>query len=112
MTRVVTDGTDGCCDVLVVGAGIAGTQAALAAAQSGARVALASAGSTFSGSSFFAGTWGLGLIAPDGENDVDDLADAICEVGRGVADPALARVLASGAGPAVARLQALGCELQ
>ena len=49
MTRVVTDGTDGCCDVLVVGAGIAGTQAALAAAQSGARVALASAGSTFFG---------------------------------------------------------------
>ena len=112
MTRVVTNGTDGRCDVLVVGAGIAGTQAALAAAQSGARVALASAGSTFSGSSFFAGTWGLGLIAPDGENDVDDLADAICEVGRGVADPALARVLAAGAGPAVARLQALGCELQ
>lgn len=112
MTRVVTNGTDGRCDVLVVGAGIAGTQAALAAAQSGARVALASAGGTFSGSSFFAGTWGLGLIAPDGENDVDDLADAICEVGRGVADPALARVLAAGAEPAVARLQALGCELQ
>ena len=112
MTRVVTNGTNGRCDVLVVGAGIAGTQAALAAAQSGARVALASAGGTFSGSSFFAGTWGLGLIAPDGENDVDDLADAICEIGRGVADPALARVLAAGAGPAVARLQALGCELQ
>ena len=74
MTRVVTNGTDGRCDVLVVGAGIAGTQAALAAAQSGARVALASAGGTFSGSSFFAGTWGLRLIAPDGENDVDDLA--------------------------------------
>ena len=112
MTRVVTNGADGRCDVLVVGAGIAGTQAALAAAQAGVRVALASAGGTFSGSSFFAGTWGLGLIAPDGENDVDDLADAICEVGRGVADPALARVLAAGAGPAVARLQALGCELQ
>lgn len=112
MTRVVTNGTDSRCDVLVVGSGIAGTQAALAAAQSGAHVALASAGSTFSGSSFFAGTWGLGLIAPDGENDVDDLADAICEVGRGVADPALARVLAAGAGPAVARLQDLGCELQ
>lgn len=112
MTRVVTNGTDGRCDVLVVGAGIAGTQAALAAAQTGARVALASAGGTFSGSSFFAGTWGLGLIVPDGKNDVDDLVDAICEVGRGVADPALARVLATGAGPAVARLQALGCELQ
>lgn len=112
MTGVVTNQTDGCYDVLVVGAGIAGTQAALAAAQAGARVALASAGKTFSGSSFFPGTWGLGLIAPDGEDDVDDLACAICEVGRGVADPELARVLAAGAMPAVERLEALGCELQ
>ena len=43
-------------DVLVIGAGIAGTTAALAAAEWGARVALASAGTTFSGSSFFPGT--------------------------------------------------------
>ena len=98
-------------DVLVIGAGIAGTTAALAAAGTGARVALASAGATFSGSSFFAGTWGLGLIGPDGADDVDDLVDAICEVGRGVADPTLTRILAEGATPAIARLDALGCEL-
>ncbi len=99
-------------DVLVIGAGIAGTTTALAAAETGARVGLASAGATFSGSSFFAGTWGLGLIGPDGAGDVDNLVGAICEVGRGVADPALARVLAEGAGPAVRRLEALGCELR
>ena len=53
-------------DVLVVGAGIAGCEAALAAAASGASVGLASAGATFSGSSFFPGTWGLGLVGPTG----------------------------------------------
>ena len=100
------------CDVLVVGAGLAGCEAALAAAGEGARVALASAGPTFSGSSFFGGTWGLGLVGPDGEKDVDDLVDAICEVGRGVAVPPLARVLAEGVGAAVARLEARGVELR
>ena len=98
-------------DVLVVGAGIAGCEAALAAAASGARVALASAGQTFSGSSFFPGTWGLGLVGPDGEKDEDDLVDAICEVGRGVAVPELARALVRGIDPAVGRLEARGVEL-
>lgn len=98
-------------DVLVVGAGIAGCEAALAAAGRGARVALASAGPTFSGSSFFGGTWGLGLVGPDGEKDEDDLVGAICEVGRGVAVPELARALVRGIAPAVGRLEARGVEL-
>ncbi|MBM6774885.1 FAD-binding protein [Olsenella profusa] len=99
-------------DVLVVGAGVAGCEAALAAAGSGARVAVASAGGTFSGSSFFPGTWGLGLVGPRDEHDVDDLVDAICAVGRGVASPALARALVEGVPAAVARLGARGVELR
>lgn len=98
-------------DVLVVGAGIAGCEAALAAAASGARVALASAGQTFSGSSFFPGTWGLGLVGPDGEKDEDDLVGAILEVGRGVALPGLARALVRGVQPAIERLQGRGVGL-
>lgn len=98
-------------DVLVVGAGIAGCEAALAAAASGASVGLASAGATFSGSSFFPGTWGLGLVGPDGEKDEDDLVGAILEVGRGMALPGLARALARGVGPAVARLGQRGVRL-
>ena len=57
------------CDVLIVGSGIAGLQAADAASEKGARVILISQGELFSGASFYPGTWGFGLIAPDGEND-------------------------------------------
>lgn len=100
------------CDVLVVGAGIAGVEAAIAAAQSGARVALASLGATFSGSSFFAGTWGLGLVGPRDDADANDLVDAICEVGRGMAVRPLAQTLVQGIPDAMARLEDRGVELQ
>lgn len=102
----------GAFDVLVVGAGIAGTTAALAAAGAGARVGLASSGATFSGSSFFSGTWGLGLVGPRDEGDADDLVRSICEVGRGVALPALARRLVAGIPAAVDALEARGVELR
>ena len=99
-------------DVLVVGSGIAGCEAALAAAGAGAHVALASAGATFSGSSFFPGTWGLGLVGPADEGDEDDFVRAILEVGRGTALPGLVRGLVSGIAPAVARLEARGVRLR
>ena len=99
-------------DVLVVGAGIAGCEAALAAAGAGARVALASAGETFSGSSFFPGTWGLGLVGPAGEKDEGDFATTILEVGRGVALPGLVHALVAGIAPAVARIEARGVRLR
>ena len=98
-------------DVIVIGAGIAGCEATLAAAESGARVALASAGETFSGSSFFPGTWGLGLVGPKGEKDEGDFVNTILEVGRGMAVPELVRALVRGVRPAVERLEARGIEL-
>lgn len=103
---------EGGCDVLVVGGGIAGTQAAVAAAKAGARVTLASAGPIFSGSSFAGSTWGLGLVGPDGPDDVDDLAQAICDMGSGMADPTLARALAEGVPAAVAQLESQGVVLR
>lgn len=100
------------CDVLVIGAGLAGTTAALAAAQRGSRVALASSGPTFSGSSNFGGTWGLGLVGPRDAGDVDDLVASVLSVGRAMADPVLARVLVEGVPAAVAELEARGVELR
>lgn len=92
-------------DVLVIGTGIAGLSAAVSAAQAGGRVALASAGKLFSGSSFYPGTWGLGIIAPVDDADAADLADTIKRVGCGVAVPSLVDAFAHGIRPALAWLQ-------
>lgn len=100
------------CDVLVVGAGIAGLTAAVAAARAGAQVVVASAGPLFSGASFFPGTWGLGCIAPEDDADAEDLIATILNVGGGVADPALVRTLVEGIRPALAWLERdMGVEL-
>lgn len=49
-----------------------------------------------SGSSFFLGTWGLGLIGPVNEDDEQDLIDTILAVGGGVADPELVQAVVHG----------------
>ncbi|MFR2333615.1 MAG: FAD-dependent oxidoreductase, partial [Flavonifractor plautii] len=81
------------CDVLVLGSGIAGISAALTAAESGASVILVCKGRLFSGSSFYPGTWGLGLVGPADEADEADLISTIEDVGCGMADDALVRAL-------------------
>ena len=100
-------------DVLVIGSGIAGLCAAIEAARAGATVTVASAGKTMSGSSFFPGTWGLGLIGPVDEDDEQDLIYTIQAVGGGVADPELVQTFVRGIPQAIQWLeQDLGVELQ
>ena len=100
-------------DVLVIGSGIAGLCAAIEAARTGATVTIASAGKTMSGSSFFPGTWGLGLIGPVDEGDEQDLIDTIQAVGGGVADPTLLQTFVHGIPQAIDWLeQDLGVQLQ
>ena len=65
-------------DILVLGSGIAGVTSAIFAASKGMSVIMASSAQTFSGSSFYPGTWGLGLIGPEDEEDIDNLI----EIGR------------------------------
>lgn len=100
-------------DVLVIGSGIAGLCAAIEAARAGVTVTVASAGKTMSGSSFFPGTWGLGLIGPVNEDDEQDLIDTIQTVGGGVADPELVQTFVRGIPQAITWLERdLGVELQ
>ena len=100
-------------DVLVIGSGIAGLCAGIEAARAGATVTVASAGKTMSGSSFFPGTWGLGLIGPVDEDDEQDLIYTIQAVGGGVADPELVQTFVRGIPQAIQWLeQDLGVELQ
>lgn len=96
-------------DVLVVGSGIAGLSAAREAAASGCRTAILSAGALFSGSSFYPGTWGFGLVGPADEADVPDFEETILRVGCGMAKPDLVHAFVSGINPAIAHLEALGC---
>lgn len=100
-------------DVLVIGSGIAGLCAAIEAARAGATVTVASAGKTMSGSSFFPGTWGLGLIGPADAEDEQDLISTIQAVGGGVADPELVQTFVHGIPQAIHWLEEdLGVELQ
>lgn len=100
-------------DVLVIGSGIAGLCAGIEAAHAGATVTVASAGKTMSGSSFFTGTWGLGLIGPVDKDDEQDLIDTIQAVGGGVADPELVQTFVHGIPQAIHWLEEdLGVELQ
>lgn len=100
-------------DVLVIGSGIAGLCAGIEAARAGATVTVASAGKTMSGSSFFPGTWGLGLIGPVDAKDEQDLIDTIQAVGGGVADPELVQTFVHDIPQAIQWLeQDLGVELQ
>ncbi|MCI8539077.1 MAG: FAD-binding protein [Oscillospiraceae bacterium] len=100
------------CDVLVIGAGIAGIRAAISAAGAGRRVLLACRGNIFSGSSFYPGTWGLGLIGPESEADEADLIESILDVGRGMADRELVTSFVRGITPAVQELTAMGVRLK
>ena len=100
-------------DVLVIGSGIAGLCAGIEAARAGATVTVASAGKTMSGSSYFPGTWGLGLIGPTDEADEQDLIDTIQTVGGGVADPEIVQTFVHGIPKAIQWLEEdLGVELQ
>ena len=100
-------------DVLVIGSGIAGLCAGIKAAHAGATVTVASAGKTMSGSSFFPGTWGLGLIGPVDAKDEQDLINTIQAVGGGFADPELVQTFVHGIPQAIHWLEEdLGVELQ
>lgn len=99
-------------DVLVIGAGFAGVTAAIHAAHTGVQVMLTSAGPTFSGSSFFPGTWGFGLIAPENSADMDDLKATVLRVGMGMADEPLVDTLVAGIHKGIREMEGYGLALR
>lgn len=100
------------CQVLVVGSGIAGISAALSAAEAGCSVILACKGNLFSGSSFYPGTWGLGLIGPADEADESDLIQSICRIGCGIPDPEMVTAFVRGIPGAISRVREMGVRLR
>ncbi|EGT3616186.1 FAD-binding protein [Clostridium perfringens] len=100
------------CDVFVMGAGIAGIMAAIQASNNGQRVILASSANIFSGSSFYPGTWGLGLIGPENESDEEDLANTIKEVGCNVIDKELVEIFVKNINPSIESLKEMNVKLK
>lgn len=100
------------CDVFVIGAGIAGIMAAISAAEKGANVIIASSSKMFSGSSFYPGTWGLGLIGPVDKSDEDDLINTIKTVGCEVIDYELVKTFVSKINPTLEKIKGMGIKLK
>ncbi|EPB8165066.1 FAD-binding protein [Clostridium perfringens] len=100
------------CDVFVMGAGIAGIMAAIEASNNGQKVIISSSSNIFSGSSFYPGTWGLGLIGPEDRNDEEDLAKTIKEVGCNVVDHELVETFVKNINPSIDLLKEMGVKLK
>ena len=99
-------------DVLVMGAGLAGIMSAISAAEAGADVCIVSSRKICSGSSFYPGTWGLGLIGPESREDEEDLVKTILKVGEGMADPELVRTLVANISGRISGLKEMGVVLK
>ena len=95
-----------------MGAGIAGIIAAIEASNNGQKVIISSSSNIFSGSSFYPGTWGLGLIGPEDENDEEDLAKTIKEVGCNVVDEELVETFVKNINPSIDLLKEMGLSLK
>jgi len=98
-------------DVLVIGSGIAGLSAALYSAMGGVKVTLATAVHLFSGSTFFPGTWGFGLVGPESEEDEEEFMKTILSLGKGVALPSLVRTFVEKVNGSVDELEDMGLTL-
>src|SRR5436305_3689309 len=93
-------------DVLVLGGGLAGLYAALAAAGRGAHVVLATKGSLQASNSYMA-QGGVAAAVCAGDAFADHAADTIV-AGRGLCDPAAVEVLVENGPERIADLERLG----
>ncbi|MDD3340318.1 MAG: FAD-binding protein [Lachnospiraceae bacterium] len=108
---MVTMKQDTNCDVYVAGAGIAGLMAAISAAECHKKVMLSSSSQIFSGSSFYPGTWGLGVVSPENEADEEDMVQTILRVGCGMAQERMVRTFVEHMRPTIAWLKEQGLNL-
>ena len=97
------------CDVLVIGAGIAGIRAAIEARSYGAKVVMVSKGKAgYSGSTFYPNTplWGPNTVM--GKEDQDVFYKEIIHTGCGAVNPELAQIFAENTEKGIRWLDEIG----
>ncbi len=99
------------CDVFIMGAGIAGVMAAIQASNNGSKVIIASSSNILSGSSFYPGTWGFGMVSPEDEKDEEDLINTIIRVGCNVVDENLVKTFVKNINSSKEELIKMGIKL-
>ena len=100
------------CDVFIMGAGIAGVMAAIQASNNGSKVIIASSSNILSGSSFYPGTWGFGMVSPEDEKDEEDLINTIIRVGCNVVDENLVKTFVKNINSSKEKLIKMGIKLK
>lgn len=100
------------CDVFIIGAGIAGVMSAIQASNNGASVIISSSANILSGSSFYPGTWGLGIIGPENKQDEINLAKTIKEVGCDVVDENLVETFVNNIPKAIQLVKSMNIKLK
>lgn len=91
MTASATD-PQGSCDLLVIGSGVAGLSAALAAAHAGMQVAVATKGRLSDGTTRWA-QGGVAAVLGGADDSLDDHVEDTLAAGGGLCDPDAVRVL-------------------
>lgn len=80
-------------DVIVIGSGLGGLRSTQELLKNNLKVCMITSKEFCSGSSFYPGTWGLGMIGPKNENDKKDLLENILKVGCNRSNPKLSSIL-------------------
>ena len=100
------------CDVFIMGAGIAGVMSAIQASKNGSKVIISSNSNILSGSSFYPGTWGFGMVGPENQMDEEDLENTIAKVGCDVVDRNLVKTFVKNIALSKEELKKMGIKLK
>ncbi|SHF06460.1 FAD-dependent oxidoreductase [Clostridium fallax] len=99
-------------DIVIVGTGLAGISALKNYINTSLEVAVVTTGEKSFGASFYPGTWGLGMVYSDNEEDKKDFVKTISKVGGYVNNENLTKILVEEGKNSVLSLYDLGVKLK
>ncbi|MGL5245264.1 MAG: FAD-binding protein, partial [Sarcina sp.] len=99
-------------DILIIGSGLAGLTASNELQKENLTIGLITTGEKCHGASFYPGTWGLGMVYAENENDKEDFIETICHIGGHTNKKELTKILINNAKEEILNLEKLGIKLK